>query len=122
KRVAPIYMDHPKTYLKLTGPPVTRKEKIKEAVNYAMFRCALEVHPIDHQLIIDYFISLRYDPSITTTNPNTPAGVGNRIASLHIETARKDGLNSQGDHPNTDGTPFSDPVNFVYANDPSNCR
>lgn len=114
----PIYIDHPKIYFKSTGPPWRRVSQQKETITYALYRCSLYAHPLVEERITELFESLGYDPSITTTDPKTPAGVGNLIASLHIETAKNDGTNSEGTHPNSNGTPFSDYVEYPVVNDP----
>src|SRR5262245_43132966 len=48
------------------------------------------------------------DPTDASTDPATPAGVGNAAAAAVIEYRRGDGANQHGDEVGSDGTPYSD--------------
>jgi hypothetical protein len=58
------------------------------------------------------------DPDKTTTDPSTPAGVGNAAAAAVIEFRRYDGANQHGGEIGSDGKPYSDWTYYRCVNTP----
>lgn len=84
------------------------------AISYAAYRTLLDLFPTQEAVFRRLMIDLGYDPSITTTSPNTSAGVGNAAAKAQLDFRHSDGSNQLGD---LGGAPYSDytdyqPVNF----------
>lgn len=78
----------------------------EEAISYAMFRLLNHRFAnspgaaISLPLFHDKMVELGYDPNDTTTVGNTPAAVGNRIASGIIAFGLTDGANEAGGYAN----------------------
>jgi hypothetical protein len=53
---------------------------------------------------------LGYDPTITTTDGDTPAAVGNRIAQAYINYGLNDGSNEQNNYADPTYVPVNDPL------------
>lgn len=89
-----------------------------EAMSFSAYRVLSELFPSEVEIFNQLMAQLGYDPSNTTTNTTTPAGIGNIAAEALLEFRREDGSNQLGNHPNGNGTPYSDisgyqPVNPV---------
>jgi hypothetical protein len=98
-----------------------------EAISYAAYRVLVDLFPPANfpsttspkvYSTPDVLLrSLGYDPDITTTNPSTPAGIGNLAARLVLDFRHKDGSNQLGDDPNgTPGVPYSDTTGYKSVN------
>ena len=89
-------------------PEITKANK-SEAMSYAAYRVLSELFPSEVEAFDQLMAELGYDPSNTTTDTSTAAGIGNVSAQALIEFRRGDGFNQLGDNPNgTLGVPYSD--------------
>lgn len=68
-----------------------------EAVSFAAYRCLVNLFPAGEARLRVAMMGFGYDPSNTTTNTATPAGVGNVAAQAVIDDRRYDGSNQYGD-------------------------
>jgi hypothetical protein len=114
----------------------TNKNK---AISYAAYRVLVDLFPPSNfpsttspkvYSTPDVLLSsLGYDPGIVTTDPSTPAGIGNLAAKLVLDFRRGvvpadgsvrtqfgDGSNQLGDHPNGNGLPYSDTTGYKSLN------
>lgn len=90
----------------------------RAAISYASLRSLCAVMPDHVEFLRDEMRRLGYDPDAGSLDPTTPIGIGNLAAAAVLERRRHDGSNQFGDHPGSDGTPYSDwtgyePVNTV---------
>jgi hypothetical protein len=74
----------------------TQANKAK-AMSFAAYHCLLDLFPGDLQKYNALMTSLGYDPSDTSTDPSTPVGIGNRVATSVINFRHHDGSNQLGD-------------------------
>ncbi len=87
-----------------------------EAISYAAYRVlsqrySIAIDPESSQDIFDGLMDrLGYDQSITTTQGDTPAAVGNRIADQILTTALEDGAN--------EANRYADPTGYAPVNPP----
>ncbi|HEY0194280.1 MAG TPA: vanadium-dependent haloperoxidase [Kofleriaceae bacterium] len=79
-----------------------------KAIAYATYRGLVGVFAEDKPWLDDQLRKQGYDPADTSTDPATPAGVGNLAAAQVLAFRRHDGSNQFGDEPGSDGTPYSD--------------
>ena len=94
---------------KLRRPAAERTLANKEqAIGYATYRALLYLFPEDEKWIRGVAREHGLDPFTTTTDPSTPAGVGNSAAAAVIAYRRSDGANQHGDESGSDGEPYSD--------------
>lgn len=105
---------------KLRRPRRERTEANKEeAVSFAAYRAAVDVFPGDRATIFDPLMaSLGYDPSNTTSDLTTPAGIGNVTCAAVLEFRHHDGSNQLGDM-TPSGTAYADWTGFKAVNPPS---
>jgi hypothetical protein len=102
----------------LRRPAAERTSDYKSlAISYAAYRALLDLFPAAEQrtLTTNFMTALGYDPANTTTDPASPAGVGNRAAAAVLAARGDDGSNQHGEK---GGAPYSDytgyqPVNTV---------
>ena len=91
---------------------LANKEK---AVSYAAYRALLDLFPASQKPLFDAVMArLGYDPADVSTDPSTPAGVGNAAAAAVLAFRHRDGSNQLGDlNPGaySDYTRYQ-PVNF----------
>ncbi len=92
-----------------------------EAISYAAYRVLSQRYsiandPTASQAIFDGLMgNLGYDPSITTTTGNSPAAIGNRIASQILTQTLGDGSNELNNYVDTTGyTPINEPMTVDY--------
>ena len=89
--------------------PVERTLANKEiAIAYATYRALLYLFPEDEKWIRGAVRERGLDPFNASTDPATPAGVGNAAAAAVIAHRRADGANQHGDEVGSDGEPYSD--------------
>lgn len=71
-----------------------------DAMSYAAYRVLVDLFP-NQQFYFDYTMqSEGFDPAITTTKPDSPAGIGNLAAAMVLLYRHDDGANQLGDrHP-----------------------
>jgi hypothetical protein len=100
---------------------LANKEK---AVSYAAYRVLLDVYPAQASAFTGTMQLLGYDPNDTSTDINTPQGIGNTVAGNIIGFRHADGSNQLGDAPGA-AAPYGDytgyqPVNATnLINDPN---
>ena len=85
------------------------------AISYAAYRTYVDLFPTDTGLANTLMSTLGLDPAVTTTNPSTPAGIGNLAASLVLAYRHHDGANQLGD---LHAPPYSDYSGYVAKNTP----
>lgn len=82
----------------LRRPADERTEANKQkAISYAAYRALLDLFPTQKPMADSLMLSMGFDPSDTTTDPTTPAGIGNVAAAAVIEFRHHDGANQLGD-------------------------
>jgi hypothetical protein len=87
-----------------------RFENKVEAISFAAYRAA-----------VDLFLG--FDPGERSTNPVTPAGIGNLSAEAVLAFRHRDGANQLGDEPGgASGVPYSDYTGFAPVNEPMDVR
>jgi hypothetical protein len=91
-----------------------------EAISFAAYRAAADLFPWDRASVFDPLMAaLGYDPSDTTTDLDSPAGVGNVACAAVLASRHHDGANQLGDEPGgAPGVPYSDYSGYRPANDP----
>jgi len=82
-----------------------------KAVSYAAYRALLDLFPAQSGTFVALMTSLGYDPTDTTTDTTTPAGIGNVTARAVIDFRHQDGSNQLGNYADTTG--------YVSVNDPT---
>jgi hypothetical protein len=91
----------------------------EEAVSFAAYRAAVNLFPGDKATVFDPLMaSLGYDPNDTSTNTDTPSGVGNVACAAVLNFRRNDGSNQSGNM-TASGVPYADYTGFVPLNPPS---
>lgn len=89
-----------------------------KAISYASYRSLAFVYPESKDYLASEMKRLGYDPSIESTDPSTPEGIGNLAAQAVIDYRRHDGANQFGDEPGGDGTPYGDYTYYRPVNPP----
>lgn len=92
---------------------LANKEK---AISYALYRSMLTYYFADSVLIKTRMKELGFDPSDNSTDPNTPAGIGNLAAISVIEARMSDGSNQGGTMPGSNGNAYSDYTGYSPVN------
>jgi len=108
----------------LRRPPRERTlANISTAISYAAYRAAVDQFPGDRLTVFDPLMRrLGYDPTNTTHNIATPAGVGNVAAQAVLEFRHGDGANQLGNEPGGKPVPYADYTGYEPANDPLDLR
>jgi hypothetical protein len=88
----------------------------ERAVSYAAYRTLADLFPTQLALFNGLMADLGLDPLDTTTDPATPAGVGNAAAGAVLEFRHHDGSNQLGDL--NGGPPYSDYTGYQPVNTP----
>jgi hypothetical protein len=106
----------------LRRPPGERTlANINRAISFAAYRAAIDLFPGDRLSVFDPLMRrLGYDPTRTTDDIATPAGVGNMAAQAVLEFRHGDGANQLGHGPG--GKPYADYTGYQPANDPMDLR
>ncbi|HTE17670.1 MAG TPA: phosphoesterase, partial [Armatimonadota bacterium] len=89
----------------------------EKAVSFAAYRALVDLFPQPDQVAAfsAHMRQLGYDPDDASTDPTTPAGIGNRCANAVLTFRHADGSNQLGDlHPGR----YSDYTGYVAVNDP----
>jgi hypothetical protein len=73
------------------------------AVSYAAYRVLLDLFPAKADDFRALMTAMGYDPDDTSTDPATPAGVGNRAAADVLAVRANDGSNQAGGYADTSG-------------------
>jgi hypothetical protein len=87
------------------------------AISYAAYRALLNLYPAKAADFTAFMTALGYDPDDTTTDPASPAGVGNQAAAAVLAYRANDGSNQSGGYADTSGyVPVNTPdqVNDVF--------
>jgi hypothetical protein len=101
----------------LRRPVAERTRANKEiAISYAVYRALVDIFPEDRAWLTDQMRALGHDPGDTSTDPRTPAGVGNAAAAAVLEYRRDDGANQRGDRQGSIGGPYSDYSGYKPVN------
>ena len=100
----------------LRRPAAERTQSNKQiAISYAAYRCLSDLFPGDAAKFNAVMSGLRLDPGDTSTDPASPAGIGNLAAKAVLEYRHKDGSNQLGElHPGA----YSDYTGYTARNDP----
>jgi len=93
-----------------------------KAVAFAAYRAMFNVYPDDKAVLEKAMTDRGLDPNDTSTDPSTPAGVGNAAAKAVIDSRRKDGSNQYGDEPKSNGKPYSDYTGYTPQNTPDEIK
>ncbi len=73
------------------------------AMGYAAYRAATELFPTEQAIFDTVMGTLGLDPNNTTTDPSTPAGIGNLSAEALMNIRRVDGANQLNGYTDTTG-------------------
>ncbi|HEX6676631.1 MAG TPA: phosphoesterase, partial [Actinomycetes bacterium] len=102
----------------LRQPPAKRTLARKsKAISFAAYRALLNLYPSRAAAFTAFMSALGYDPSNTSTDPSTAAGVGNLAAAAVLGFRANDGANQADGYADTSGyVPVNTPdqVNDVY--------
>lgn len=91
---------------------------MNEAISFAAYRAAVDLFPGDKASVFDPLMkSLGYDPSDTSTDTSTAAGVGNVACAAVLSFRHHDGSNQLGDL-EPGGVPYADYTGYVPENPP----
>ncbi|WP_088340368.1 vanadium-dependent haloperoxidase [Robiginitalea sediminis] len=102
-------------------PEAERTLENKEvAISYAALRAMNEYYYSDSTLFRDFMKELGLDPDNHSTDPTTPAGIGNLAAQAVIAARKGDGANQYGEEPGSEGTPYFDYSGYQPVNSPDN--
>ena len=98
-------------------PPAEATDAHKaEAVSYAAYRALVDLFPGETAAGGALMAQLGYDPTDVSTDPSTPAGVGNLAAHSVLAMRHSDGSNQLGDlHPGA----YSDYTGYAPVNPPT---
>lgn len=94
---------------------ITEANKQK-AMSFAAYRVLSELFPTQVEVFDELMAELGFDPSNTTTDSTTAAGVGNISAEALLEYRHEDGANQEGDYSDISGyepvNPLGDPIHI----------
>jgi hypothetical protein len=97
-------------------PPRSQANKA-EAVSFAAYRALLDLFPSQAATFSTLMTSLGYDPSDTSTDTSTPAGIGNVAAAAELDFRHRDGSNQLNGYADTTGyVPVNDPTHTTDPN------
>jgi hypothetical protein len=86
-----------------------------EAMAYAAYRVLVDLFPYQGSSLDWAMDAAGFDPTVTTTRPDTPAGIGNLAAAAVLAYRHDDGANQLGDrHPGA----YSDYTGYEPVNSP----
>jgi hypothetical protein len=85
------------------------------AISYAAYRALLDLFPAQRDSLTAFMTALGYDPADTTTDPASPAGVGNLAARAVLAARADDGSNQHGEK---GGAAYSDYTGYQPVNTP----
>lgn len=95
-----------------------------QAISFAAYRAGVDLFPGSISTIFDPLMrDLGYNGADLTTDPSTPAGVGNVAARAVLDFRHRDGANQLADEPGgTAGVAYSDYTGYLPVNDPMDIR
>jgi hypothetical protein len=94
-------------------------ENKSEAISFAAFRALVDLFPTERAYFSLMMNTLNYDPANHSTNPNTPAGVGNLSAQAVLDFRHRDDSNQLGD---LNPGPYSDYTRYRPVNTPQHLK
>lgn len=101
----------------LRRPPDERTTQARSvAVSYAAYRALVDLFPSQTSLFDEVMHGLELTPLDDTTDPSTPAGVGNVACAAVLDWRHHDGANQLGDL--SAGAPYSDYTGYTPVNTP----
>ena len=109
----------------LRRPARERRMKNKvEAISFAAYRAAVDLFPADRVTVFDPLMAeLGFDAAYHSSDPATPAGIGNLAAEAVLTFRHRDGANQLGDEPGgKPGVAYSDYTGYTPANEPMDTR
>ena len=98
---------------KLPAAQVTEANKTV-AISYAAYRAMADMFPTNRGPADALMAALGLDPADASTDPSTPAGIGNRACAAVLAARHGDGSNQLGDL--NGGAPYSDYSGYVPVN------
>lgn len=87
-----------------------------QAISFAAYRCLLNLFPAGASRLTAVMVSHGYDPADTSTDLETPTGIGNVAAAAVIEDRADDGANQYGD---LHAGAYTDYTGYVPSNPPA---
>ena len=101
-----------------------RLENKLAAISFAAYRAAVDLFPGAPAAVFDpLMFDLGFDPSDSSTDPATAAGIGNLAAEAVLDFRHRDGANQLGDEPGGQpGVSYSDYTGFAPANEAMDTR
>lgn len=104
---------------KLRRPPSEHTLANKEtAISYASYQALLFAYPDSRDYLSEQMTKLGFNPTVVSTDPTAPQGVGNLAAQAVIDYRRQDGANQLGDEIGGSGEPYSDYTYYQPVNPP----
>jgi hypothetical protein len=101
----------------LRRPAAERTQAFKSmAISFAAYRALLDLFPAQQAALRQFMTELGYDPDDSSTDPASPAGVGNAAAGAVLSFRHHDGSNQLGDR--NGGAPYSDYTGYTPVNTP----
>lgn len=97
-------------------PGVHRREDRDAAISHAAFSALVDIFPAQKPRFEARMTALGLDPTDTSTDPSTPAGIGKLAAAAVLEYRQADGANQLGDL-RPSGQPYSDYTGYAPRND-----
>jgi hypothetical protein len=89
----------------------------RAAVSFAAYRALVDLFPTQRAQLDAVMAGLGYDPADTSTDPRSPAGIGNLAAAAVLAVRHHDGANQLGDLA-AGGVPYADYSGYVAVNPP----
>lgn len=89
----------------------------EEAISFAVCRVLQAVYPADSALFARRLEEFGFDPAVWSTDPSTPAGIGNLAARAVLDARHHDGSNMYGDESGSD-TLYGDYTHYRPVNPP----
>jgi hypothetical protein len=98
-------------------PIAEQTQKNKEiAISYAAYRTMMEYYFSDSVMLRSKMVEFGLDPDNHSTDPSSPAGIGNLAARAVIEARLNDGSNQRGDMRNSDSNFYADYTGYTPVN------
>lgn len=92
-----------------------------QAMSFAAYRVLDDLFSNQSTIFNDVMSEFGFDPTNTSTDVSTAAGIGNRMAQALLTFRHQDGANQLGDDVNgTNGVAYSDTTNFQPVNEVGN--
>ena len=102
EKAIPVYLENVERRPQAENT-ITNKEI---AISYAAYGAMKEYYYRDSDLFTEFMIKMGLDPENKSTDPSTPAGIGNLAAHAVIEARKHDGSNQYGDEKILMGNPI----------------